>query len=108
MENDAGISPEILQASPWIRDALEGAGAMLSSGVNAETVVIAVVAVPILPRILSIVSMYADTHNRDLRATIDMAKLEQRLKLRRHFPAEFHAEMEDGERQAVEAWKDTK
>lgn len=108
MENDAGISPEIIQASPWIRDALEGAGAMLSSGVNAETVIMAVVAVPIIMRILNIVGAYVETHNRDLRATIDMAKLESRLKLRRHYPAEFHAEMEDGERQAVEAWKETK
>jgi hypothetical protein len=90
--NIDGISPEIVNTVPWIRDAMEGAGNMIAAGVSVETVIIAIVAVPVLLRIINLVEVYVKTHNEDLRETIRITALEERLKLRVKYPDQFDAE----------------
>lgn len=92
MSDDVEAS-DLLMATPWVRDALEGASALISSGVNVEVVIFMVICVPILMRGLQLVGMYVRTHNMDLRETIRVEGTRARLELRREFGALYDQEI---------------
>ena len=56
MENDyQDINPEIYQASPWLREVMNGADTLMNTGIDAATAAVIVAMVPITLRILKIV-----------------------------------------------------
>lgn len=91
MENEK-IDGDIVYQVPWIRDTLEGASALINSGVNVEVVILMVVLVPIVMRALQLAGMYVRTHNMDLRETVRIESLRARLALRREFGALYDEE----------------
>lgn len=84
---------DLLLSTPWVRDALEGAGHLINSGVNVEVVIFMVICVPILMRALQLAGMYVRTHNMDLRETIRIEGTRARLELRREFGALYDEEV---------------
>jgi GH15 family glucan-1,4-alpha-glucosidase len=88
-----GAEGDIIYSVPWVRDTLEGAGALISSGVNVEVVIFMVICVPILMRALQLAGMYVRTHNMDLRETIRIEGTRARLELRREFGALYDEEI---------------
>lgn len=84
---------DLILATPWVRDTLEGASALISSGVNVEVVIFMVICVPILMRALQLAGMYVRTHNMDLRETIRIEGTRARLELRREFGALYEEEI---------------
>jgi GH15 family glucan-1,4-alpha-glucosidase len=88
-----GAEGDIIYSVPWVRDTLEGAGALISSGVNVEVVIFMVICVPILMRALQLAGMYVRTHNMDLRETIRIEGTRARLELRREFGALYEEEV---------------
>jgi hypothetical protein len=79
------IDGEILQQLPWVAQTFEGAAALINTGINVEVVIFMVVCVPILMRALQLAGLYVRTHNMDLRETIRVESLRQRLALRREY-----------------------
>lgn len=71
------ISADDVYAVPWLQEALEHAQALTGTGIDASTALIAAIALPAFLRVAQLVSPYIETHNKDLRDTIDVAKAEQ-------------------------------
>jgi pantothenate kinase type III len=91
MEND--LTNELtIDSLPWVRDILDQAGGMMSSGVSAETVILAVVAVPLGLRIIQLAQPYVQTHNDDMRETIRLEKMRQLVEMREKSGADVFAD----------------
>jgi len=87
------VDGDIVYSVPWVRDAMEGAGDLINSGVNVEVVMFMVVAVPIVMRALQLAGMYVRTHNMDLRETIRIESMRARLEMRREFGQKYDEEL---------------
>ena len=71
-----------VESLPIVRDILEQAGAMMSSGISGETVLITVVAVPVMLKLIDLARPYLHVHAEDKRAVIHQARMEQLARLR--------------------------
>jgi hypothetical protein len=106
-ERNSQVDGDIAYSVPWIRDTLDGASAMIASGVNVEIVIFMVVLVPILMRSLQLAGMYVRTHNIDLRETIRLESMRQRLALRREYGAIYDEEAVSDSRLSLEIDRET-
>ena len=77
-----------VETLPWVKDILDQAGGMMASGVSAETVILAVVAVPLGLRLIQLAAPYVQTHNDDLRATIHVGHIDNLADLRQKYGPE--------------------
>jgi hypothetical protein len=92
MDNEVD-GTDLIMSTPWVRDAFEGAGHLINSGVNVEVVIFMVICVPILMRALQLAGMYVRTHNMDLRETIRIEGTRARLQLRKEFGSIYEEEV---------------
>jgi hypothetical protein len=81
-----------VESLPYVRDILDQAGSMMSSGVSGETVLITVVAVPLMLKGLDLVRPYLQVHAEDKRATVHVAHMEQLAELRAKYGPEVFAD----------------
>lgn len=103
MENEVDAAGAVY-AVPWFREAMEQASALTGTGIDAQTALLIAAALPIALRVLQLVSPYVDTHNKDIRDTIDIAKTEQLAALyEKHGPEAYAAAIDAAERQAKAA-----
>lgn len=106
MDETAGVDGDIVYSVPWIRDALEGAGHLINSGVDVEVVIFMVICVPILMRALQLAGMYVRTHNIEMRENTRVQSLRARLELRREFGVLYDEEQVADSRMMLELESD--
>ena len=81
-----------VESLPYVQDILNQAGDMMGSGISGETVLITVVAVPLMMKGLDLIRPYLQVHAEDKRATVHVAHVEQLAELRAKYGPEVFAD----------------
>jgi len=90
---DETLSNELtVESLPYVQDILAQAGSMMQSGISGETVLITVVAVPLMLKGLDLARPYLQVHAEDKRATVHVAHMEHLAELRAKYGPEVFAD----------------